>query len=105
VTAGAIRNKLRNPARRHDICARGEPLGCGDTLSAGAGVPVGQQQQLCQRQLRAPKGQRVRLAIDAVNLAPGAFLLVFDGATQTPLAPDGLQTITLESYHAPLCRT
>jgi hypothetical protein len=59
----------------------GEPLGCGDILSTGA-APSGQQ--LCQRQLRAPQGQRVRLEINAVDLAPGAFLLVFDGATPPP---------------------
>jgi hypothetical protein len=34
-----------------------------------------------QRQLRAPQGQGVRLAINTVDLAPGAFLLIFDGAT------------------------
>jgi hypothetical protein len=45
------------------------------------------RQQLCQRQLRAPEGQRVRLAIDTVDLAPGAFLLVFDGATSPSPGP------------------
>jgi hypothetical protein len=68
----------------HDLCVGDEALGCGDALSAGAptaaGGPAGQH--LCQRQLCAPPGQRVRLEFTAVDLAPGAFLLAFEGTTE-----------------------
>ena len=71
----------------HDICAdEVEALGCGDTLSAGGAAAsdggATNGQQLCQREVRASPGQRVRLEFTSVAVAPGAFLFAFDGTTQ-----------------------
>ena len=49
-------------------------------MTGDAGAPLAQR--LCQRDLRAPRGQRVRLAFASVAVAEGAFLFAFDGTTE-----------------------
>ena len=52
----------------------------GGAATGDAGAALGQR--LCQRALRAPPGQRVRLELGGVAVAQGAFLFAFDGTTQ-----------------------
>ena len=61
----------------------------GGAATGDAGTALGQQ--LCQRALRAPPGQRVRLELAGVAVAQGAFLFAFDGTTQeVELTPEAL---------------
>ena len=52
----------------------------GGAATGDAGAALGQR--LCQRALRAPPEQRVRLELGGVAVAQGAFLFAFDGTTQ-----------------------